>query len=122
MLVGANQNETIILTLSTGKGDAQPGTPSLPTSGGLGCPSGDAANARKINNIPVWRYLFANNKPGSSVGARHGEDVPFVFGDGIGISKLFQSSWAAFVKDPENGLSKLNWPKYDPKGKKPCRP
>jgi cholinesterase len=79
MLIGANQNE----------------------GNGMICSSADAAKARKLHNVPVWRYHFANNKPGSTKGANHGEDVPQVFGDGVtGISKLFQDGWAAFTKDP----------------------
>jgi len=29
------------------------------------------------------------------------------------ISKYFMKVWAAFARDPENGLSGLGWPKYE---------
>jgi hypothetical protein len=35
----------------------------------------------------------------------------------MGLSKIMQSAWAAFVKDPANGLGRLGWPKYDAGGK-----
>jgi cholinesterase len=123
MLVGANQNESISLIVGGMFGTASgalpkgPSQPGPPVPDGMGCPPGESAMARAVINVPVWRYLFANNKPGSSTGAKHGEDVPYVFGNGTGISKLFQNAWATFAKDPEKGLSKLNWPTYNTKGK-----
>jgi cholinesterase len=65
-------------------------------------------------NILVWRYHFANNKPGKTDGVWHGDEVTFVFGDGkTGLSRLFQPTYAALIRDPANGLSKYWWPKYD---------
>jgi hypothetical protein len=78
------------------------------------CGAAESCKARAMNNVPVWRYLQANAGTGSDLSAVQGNGV-------AGSSKLFQSSWATFVKDPVNGLSKLGWPKYDPTGKKPIR-
>jgi carboxylesterase type B len=89
------------------------------------CGTAEAAKARALHNVPVWRYLFANNAPGSSKGATHGDEVGFVFGNERGpFMKLFQDAWVRFVKDPVDGLNRistssiaqLGWPKYDPKG------
>jgi cholinesterase len=81
------------------------------------CGTAEGAKGRVMNKVPAWRYLFANNKPGSSQGATHGDEVPYVFGDGkSGLSKYVQGVWAAFAENPTDGLSKLGWPKYDPNG------
>jgi cholinesterase len=85
---------------------------------GFNCGAAEAAKARQLLNIPVWRHHLANNKPEKFDGAWHGNEVKFVFGDGkTGLSKLLQPSYAAFVRDPANGLTKMGWPKYDHKGK-----
>jgi cholinesterase len=82
------------------------------------CGAAETAKARVLHNVPVWRYNFANNKPGETRGAGIGADILAVFTDGTtGFSKVFQPAWAAFVKDPTNGLSKLGWPRYDATGK-----
>jgi cholinesterase len=83
------------------------------------CGSADSAKARFMKNVPVWRYIYADNKPGQSTGATHGFDLLHVFGNGqTGMSKVFQSAWAAFAKDPVSGLTKIGWPRYNPEGKK----
>jgi cholinesterase len=78
------------------------------------CGSAETAKARAMYGVPAWRYLHA--------GARTGSDMALAFGDGVsGQSKIFQSAWGAFIKDPVNGLTKFGWPKYDPKGKESLR-
>jgi hypothetical protein len=78
------------------------------------CGSAETAKARALNGVPVWRYLHAN--------AGTGSDMQLVFGDGVtGQSKIFQSAWGAFIKDPANGLTKFGWPKYDPSGERTTR-
>jgi cholinesterase len=90
---------------------------SISLNNGFRCGAAEAAKARQLLNIPVWRYHFANNKNGSTTGAMHGEDVQWVFGDGMApLSKLFQRSWGAFVKDPVKGLDRLGWPQYKSDG------
>ena len=81
----------------------------------FGCTTAEAAKARAVHKVPVWRYVFANNKPGADKGATHGDEVAFLFGDGKEpLSKLFQSAWIAFAEDSVNGLSQLGWPIYQP--------
>jgi cholinesterase len=82
------------------------------------CGTVEGAKGRALNKVPVWRYLFANNKPNTTDGATHGVEVPFIFGDGkAALSKFFQDTWVAFARDPAEALSKLGWPKYDAQGK-----
>ncbi|KAF1807813.1 alpha/beta-hydrolase [Eremomyces bilateralis CBS 781.70] len=114
MLVGSNHNESLLFTTLGNITDPKAAT-SL--ENGFNCGAAEAAKARSLLDVPVWRYHFANNPPNSTLGALHGMDVMYVFGDGVeGVSKLLQSSWATFVRDPKKGLSKIGWPKYDPKG------
>lgn len=81
------------------------------------CGARDSALARSLQGVPSWRYLFANNSPLSNIGATHGDEVDAVFGNGQGLSALFQDAWGAFAKDPINGLDKFNWPQYTATGK-----
>jgi hypothetical protein len=82
------------------------------------CGATEFSKARVLHNVPVWRYHFANIKPGQSKGAGTDDDVAQVFGDGVStFSKLFQSAFAGFIRDPQNGLSRLGWPRYDAQGK-----
>jgi hypothetical protein len=64
--------------------------------------------------------------------AVHGAEIASVFGtvENMGrnplsaatantklLSKVMMEAWATFAKDPQNGLTRLGWPKYDPLGK-----
>jgi carboxylesterase type B len=33
------------------------------------------------------------------------------------LSKNIMTAWAAFSKDPKDGLNKIGWPQYDPESK-----
>lgn len=97
------------------------------------CPSNSAANARYINNIPVWRYRyfpsFPNIQLSTSVGrAYHLSEVFPLFDTDQDVSgqpsttieqqlgSYMRAAWSAFAHDPENGLSsgKYQWPQYSP--------
>jgi carboxylesterase type B len=82
------------------------------------CAASVSAQGRAKANVPVYRYIFANNKPGDTKGATHGDEIFWVFGDGKpGWTNVFQPLWATFVKDPVNGLERdASWPKYSPTG------
>lgn len=119
--MGSNHNESALfgkilsgMTLGLGPKD-EAGAINLEND--FRCGTAEGAKGRAMNKVPVWRYLFAYNKPGSKEGATHGDEVVYVFGDGkSGLSKWFQDSWAAFAESPAEGLTKLGWPQYDPHG------
>ncbi|KAF2667758.1 alpha/beta-hydrolase [Microthyrium microscopicum] len=125
LLVGSNHNESVLFRFMAG-GQAKP-EELLGIDQSFRCGAAKAAAARSNKQIPVWRYHFADTDGSASgaalysaiglpgFGATHSTDVQPVFGKGK-LAKTFQTAWGAFAKDPQNGLSKLGWPKYDPKG------
>jgi hypothetical protein len=116
-----------------GKGKATMG-PSA-SADGSGCGASVAAQARLRHGVPAWVYRFDGVYDNQRItpraglaGAYHSSDVPMTFGTtelrpGVAkdtpaqaaLSKHWRHAWAAFAKDPENGLKKLGWPVYDPK-------
>ncbi|PQE06199.1 hypothetical protein CJF30_00005153 [Rutstroemia sp. NJR-2017a BBW] len=97
------------------------------------CPAAVRANVSVYNNVPVWRYRYFGDYPNMQLqenidaGAYHGSEVFTLFGNtpsgaGIPVQTLaekrtgdhMRKAWAAFAKDPENGLSRLGWPVFDP--------
>lgn len=97
------------------------------------CPAGTAAAARAAHGVPVWRYRMMgvwDNELLGGYGAYHLADVPIVMGTTMRkatatpndpeeekLINVTMTAWATFAKDPENGLTELGWPKYDPNGK-----
>jgi cholinesterase len=98
------------------------------------CGSATAALVRSKLKIPTWRYrymgIWDNTNLGPGTGAYHSGEIPVVFGateyrsDGIKdtpeevkVEKDTMKAWATFAKDPQNGLTKLGWPIYDPTSK-----
>lgn len=103
-----------MMTLGMGPKDPEG---SLHLENDFRCGTAEGASGRSMHGVPIWRYLFANNKPGVTEGATHGEEVALIFGDGKnGLSKIFQDTWATFAGNPSDGLAKLGWPRYDPRG------
>ncbi|KAL9057286.1 MAG: hypothetical protein Q9206_002400 [Seirophora lacunosa] len=107
--------------------------------GSFTCPIAFAAQTRASFDVSTWRYRYFGdwdnlrlygpsegngNEQGS--GTYHGADVEMVIGGSEDVSGLpksreerkmemvFMEAWAAFAKDPREGLEKLGWPKYDP--------
>jgi hypothetical protein len=109
------------------------------------CPSAQIANARSQAGIKTWRYKFyagySSNSavaPGILAGlpnpAMHAAELSYVFGtfgsmgilgsalyntatpQKLAVAEEIQAVWATFARDPENGVSKLGWPVYEPKG------
>jgi cholinesterase len=92
------------------------------------CPIGERALASMNNNSPVWQYRYfgdflnlkLSTEPDS--GAWHGSEIPVIFGTDMDIQdmvkrtpdedkvgKYLRGAWAAFAKDPENGLTKYEY-------------
>ncbi|KAH7395874.1 putative carboxylesterase [Cadophora sp. MPI-SDFR-AT-0126] len=86
--------------------------------------------------VPTWRYHYFGDFPNLALsisppsGAWHGSEIPMVFGPDLDIQNVtgrtteqqrvgeyMQGAWAAFVKDPEKGLKKYGWPRYNPDSK-----
>lgn len=97
------------------------------------CPNAFEAKQRVKYNIPTWRYRYFGHwknlqlYPGS--GAYHGTELEMVFGNSgavsgippsakeVKTSRLMQHAWATFADNPDNGLTGLGWPEYDPESK-----
>ncbi|KAJ5671981.1 Carboxylesterase type B [Penicillium longicatenatum] len=98
------------------------------------CPSGETVRYRTAHDVPAWQARYFGDwenlrlYPGS--GSYHGSDLPVLFGNAEIVSglpdtndaeKVFSrymaSAWVAFASDPEHGLEKFGWPKYNPHGK-----
>ncbi len=99
------------------------------------CPSAVRANISVANRIPTWRYRWFGAFPNTRLtivpdsGAWHGSELPFLLnnffpGPGIppsteaevDIGNYIRGAWAAFAKDPEDGLRSYRggWPTYNP--------
>ncbi|PVI08238.1 alpha/beta-hydrolase [Periconia macrospinosa] len=96
----------------------------------IGCGAASSALGRKKANVPVWRIRYFGEWPNLNpsgydwLGAYHGSDLPMIFGTSnltapdteleTATSNYYQGAWAAFAKDPKNGLLQYGWPMYDP--------
>lgn len=96
------------------------------------CPTEVAASDfAALGSQKVWRYVYNGDYPNTkltvdpSLGAYHGAELRPLFGlaDVLGIQdtpaehatgKLMRAAWAAFAKDPSNGLTTapFTWPAY----------
>ncbi|KAI1854333.1 hypothetical protein JX265_012502 [Neoarthrinium moseri] len=101
------------------------------------CPTGSSAQYRVARGVPTWRYRYHgdwdnlrlyNSTAGLGArgsGAYHGSDVEMVFGTGQDVSGVPNSAdedavsvymmgaWAAFARDPVQGLAEYGWPSYE---------
>jgi cholinesterase len=99
------------------------------------CPTAVRANISLAAGVPTWRYRWFGSFPNTRLtsipdsGAWHESELPVLFdnlptGSGIpattseeaSIGRYLRGAWAAFAKDPVNGLSyyKCGWPLYNP--------
>ncbi|KAK4224466.1 cholinesterase precursor [Podospora fimiseda] len=97
------------------------------------CPVAYQAKARRDHGVPsyVFRYFadWENTRLYPTSGAYHGVDMHMIFGGSADVSglpasteqrrltRLMQRLWFSFANNPESGLEKLGWPRYDPGGK-----
>ena len=107
---------------------------------GFVCPAAVRANVSVANGVPTWRYRWFGVFPNTIIttapesGAWHASELPVLFNyappSGLGIpastpaevaiGNYFRGAWAAFAKDPANGLSTYGggngtgWPTYVP--------
>lgn len=104
------------------------------------CPTGEEAKCRVQYGVPTWRYRYYGDwdnlrlydgsaglgRRGSSV--YHGTDIDMLFGTAYRVSgqmntaeedaagKYMMGAWAAFARDPVQGLTKYGWPSYNKNG------
>jgi cholinesterase len=105
---------------------------------GFTCPAATRANISVANNVPVWRYRYFGDFPNLRLtttpdsGAYHASEIALIFNtsappvevSGIPpateaetmIADYMRGAWAAFAKDPVNGLKTYQggWPEYNP--------
>ncbi|KAF7904343.1 hypothetical protein EAF00_001677 [Botryotinia globosa] len=129
LLIGSNDDEAVLFVttnalqgISTSDAAAQ-----LINLIGFTCPSGYRANYSTRANVNTWRYRYFGSFPNTMIvpnaGAWHAAEIPLLFDtnlanppettEQIAIGKYMRGAWAAFAKNPENGLTNYGWPKYD---------
>ncbi|GIZ45428.1 hypothetical protein CKM354_000859500 [Cercospora kikuchii] len=127
-LYSTTNNEAITLVTYTGPSGVNQTEVDLRSASGFSCPGDQAAAAKSSLGVPVWRTRYFGEWPNLNplpwLGAYHSSDIPMIFGtsDLLGedteaereVSEYYQSAWAAFARDPENGLLEYGWPKYVP--------
>ncbi|KAH6724238.1 Alpha/Beta hydrolase protein [Leptodontidium sp. MPI-SDFR-AT-0119] len=91
------------------------------------CPTGIRANLSVAAGNPTWRYrymgVFPNLAVSSEAGTWHAAELPMLFNTvpnsppattaQISIGNYMRGAWAAFAKDPKEGLTKYGWPVYN---------
>ncbi|KAH8695819.1 Alpha/Beta hydrolase protein [Phaeosphaeriaceae sp. PMI808] len=98
------------------------------------CPSATRANFSIAAHLPTWRYRYFGSFPNLQIqtnpdsGAYHSSELSLLFDNlppaGIpGIPRLqnskvsgdiYQEAWTTFAKDPEKGLERFGWPRWNP--------
>lgn len=98
---------------------------------GFTCSSQQASMLRVEQGVTTYRYYYYGGNYTNTYlnyigSAYHTAELPIVFGTAAQLTGIpddsaqtvmgpfIRNSWAAFAKDPENGLANLGWPKYDP--------
>ncbi|KAK6067405.1 carboxylesterase [Seiridium cupressi] len=98
------------------------------------CPAGQRAAVNFANGNPTWRYRWFGAFPNVLLpwtpynGSWHGSELPSIFNTAPQyyypnthrenvIGQYMRGAWAAFAKDPINGLNNYDgWSDYDPDG------
>lgn len=129
LLIGNNDNEAgLFIALSSLEGLSYPDSYwETYNLNEFTCPSGYRANYSVEANVTTWRYRYFGSFPNTMIvpnaGAWHAAEILLLFDtnianppqttEQIAIGKYMRGAWAAFAKDPENGLTNYGWPKYD---------
>ena len=99
------------------------------------CPSASRANFSISARQPTWRYRYFGSYADLQIqtnpdsGAYHASELSLLFDNlppagyqgippptdaEIQWGKYIRGAWAAFAKDPQRGLEKLGWPRWEP--------
>ncbi|KAK3710602.1 hypothetical protein LTR37_010229 [Vermiconidia calcicola] len=98
------------------------------------CPTKYATDARVEAGVPTWRYRYMGDWPNLRLygafdgypdsGAYHGADLDMLFGTAVDVtgdpnsareeatSHYMMGAWAAFGRNPTDGLNSYSWPQY----------
>lgn len=99
------------------------------------CPTKYATDFRVLQGVPTWRYRYMGDFDNLRLydswgdypdsGSYHGVDLNELFGTAKDVtgdactdaqeqfSRYMQGAWAAFGRDPEQGLLEYGWPLYN---------
>ncbi|CAL3969340.1 hypothetical protein PZA11_006090 [Diplocarpon coronariae] len=129
MLIGSNNYEVGLFRTQFGIAGAFFSDPFWDTFNlqSFTCPTGIRANLSVAAGNPTWRYryfgVFPNLAISDEAGAWHAAELPMLFNTApdsipateaqVSIGNYMRGAWAAFAKDPSNGLTKYGWPRYD---------
>lgn len=142
VLIGSNDHETGLFESLSALG-ATPANPAPPPSFWIGvdndvfvCPASARANVSVQQGVSTFRYryfgVFPDTAFSGTSGAWHGSELLTLSGvvppEGMGptgavpavtpqqqeIMKYMRGAWAAFIKDPKQGLVSYGWPPYNP--------
>ncbi|KAE9367175.1 alpha/beta-hydrolase [Stipitochalara longipes BDJ] len=141
ILLGSNNHETGMFE-ALSDATASIANPSPPPSVWMGidnsafvCPVAVRANTSAQLGVTTYRYryfgVFPNTAISATSGAWHTSELLSIFGvvpssssvvpastaAELAIMKYMRGAWAAFVKDPQKGLTAYGWPVYVPTAK-----
>lgn len=96
------------------------------------CPTSIEAAWRAMHQVPVYRMVYSGNfpqlQPYPWARPFHAADIMLFFGQHLDAAyqevdgriekaaKYLRGAVAAFVRNPEGGLEKFGWPRYNPSG------
>lgn len=135
-MIGTNSNEATLFTDNPENAFLVKGGDAIFTPVLWTCPALTSAGDRARAGLPTWRYQYYGAWPAFSngypdLGCYHFAECPILFGTTPDhylndpskrvvtpdaqkqVTKWMQHAWAEFARDPQNGLTKLGWPRYN---------